>query len=259
MKKFFSIVVALALLPVAAATAQTTFTYTAASGVSLFTAVPATATATSGAARLPNFSGTGTLTVTGAGITGSPSGCTVALKYQGNNSTTPTSAVATIGFTPGNSAQTFNVAPAVATGDQYVATYSCGTYPTAGAITASFSPFTTASADPCSSGAKSSVAISQASAGTTQLVALASGKAIYVCGATDGSAGTTPSILLEYGTGISCGTGTTALTGAIPFTSGSAVNIGTSGATVAQAPAGNALCMLTVGIGHYGVLQYVQQ
>lgn len=258
MKKFISVLAALVLVP-AAAFAQTTFTYTAASGVSLFNAQSATAAATGGPARLPNFSGSGTLTVTGAGITGSPSGCAVALEYQGNNSTTPTAAVATVDFTPGNTAQTFAVSPSAPTGDQYVAVYSCATYPTAGTVTVSFSPLSVASADPCASAAKSSVAISQAAAGTTQLVAPVAGKSVYVCGATDGSAGTTPSILLEYGTGTTCGTGTTSLTGAIPFTSGSAVNIGTAGATVAQAPVGNALCMLTVGAGHYGVLTFVQQ
>ena len=74
--------------------------YTAQSGVSLLTGVTAAATPTSGAVRLPTFGGTGTLNITESGITGSPSGCTVALSYQQNNATVKTAAVATISFTP---------------------------------------------------------------------------------------------------------------------------------------------------------------
>jgi len=257
MKKFLITLAALFALPIAAA-AQSTFVYSAASGVSLLTGTPATATAT-GQARLPNFSGAGTLGVTETGVTGSPSGCAISLAYQQNNATTPSAAVFAQSFTPSTGTQTFAVAPSSPSGDNYVATYTCATYPTAGALNVSFSPLATASADPCSSSAKSSVAISQASAGTVQLVALSTGKKVYVCGVTDGSAGTTPSISLEYGTGSSCATGTAELTGAVPFTSGSAINIGSGAGTVAAAPTGNAVCALTVGNGHYGVLSYVQQ
>lgn len=61
----------------------------------------------------------------------------------------------------------------------------------------------------------SSVAISQASATTTELVALTAGQSIYVCGwdiNVIGAAGP-PTWKLVYGTGANCGTGTTDLGG----------------------------------------------
>jgi hypothetical protein len=240
-------------------------------GVSLFNSTPATATATSAVAKLPTFSGYGTLTITGAGITGSPSGCTITLAYQGNNSTTAGATVATISFTPSTGVQTFNVVPSVPTGDNYVATLGgCSPYPTAGTITASFSPLTvvvaanlSGTSDPCQNSGilKSSAAVSITTATTTQLVALSAGKSVYVCGFT-ASLGLSDSIVFEYGTGSACGTGTTALTGA--FTSDAAViaapaTLGGEG-TRMTAPSGNALCALTTGTGGIkGVVQYVQQ
>ena len=116
-------------------------TYVAQSGVSLFTAVTATATHTSTAVRLPTFSGVGNISITGVGITGSPSGCTIALAYEQNNATSATAAVATISFTPAVSVQQAVVSPTTTTGDNYVATYACSsTYPTAGTLYVSFSP-----------------------------------------------------------------------------------------------------------------------
>jgi len=106
----------------------------------LFNATAATATATSSAVRIPSFSGNGTLQITGASITGSPSGCHIALAYQPYTGSPPSSTEATISFTPGNSTQLFAVNPTDPSGDQYVATYTCGTYPTAGTISASFAP-----------------------------------------------------------------------------------------------------------------------
>ena len=61
--------------------------------------------------------------------------------------------------------------------------------------------------------AGASVPINISSATTTQLVAAASGKAIYVT-AWDVIAAGTGNITLEYGTGSNCGAGTTPLTGA---------------------------------------------
>jgi hypothetical protein len=232
--------------------------YTAKAGVSLLTGISATATAT-GQARLPDFSGSGTLNITGVGITGSPSGCTVTLAYQQNNAVTAGAVVSTTSFTPAVSVQQFGVAPTVLTGDNYVAVFACSTYPTAGTLNISFSPAAVASFDPCLAGAKKSFAISIASAGTTQLVALSTGKSIYVCGFIDGSAGTTPSVELEYGTGSSCGTGTTALTGPVVFVTSTVVNFGAGGATITSTPVSNALCAVTVGATHEGVLTYVQQ
>lgn len=261
MKKFIGILAAalLAMLPLAAQTPSVS--YNAQAGVSFFTAAPATATAVSGPQRLPNFSGLGTLTITGVGITGSPSGCTVALAYQGNNAASAGSATATVAFTPAVSVQQFTVSPGVTTGDQLVATFACSsTYPTAGTITASFSPYVPISADPCLTAPKSSAVVAQASAGTTQLVTLSATKAIYVCGFTASMIGTTPTLTLEYGGSTTC-TSPTALTGTISVTTGTNFNLGWGGELV-SVPAGSGLCVVGTGnsgSGIQGVLTYVQQ
>ena len=264
MKKFLGILFAVATLP-AVMVAQT---YTAQSGVSLFTTQPATATATSGAVRLPGFSGVGTLNITGTGITGSPSGCSIALAYEQNNATTATSAVATISFTPAVSVQQLSVVPTIPSGDNYVATYTCSTYPTAGYISVSFSPIPTnvltnvsGIGDPCKNpaAATSSVVVNTNGAGTTQLVALSAGKQVYVCQFIVTVSATTATAVLEYGTGASCGMGTTALTGAMAGAANTAIYVGWGGAVV-TAPAGNALCLVNGGTGtQTGVLSYVQQ
>jgi hypothetical protein len=248
MKKFMGVLAAaLFALPIMAQTS-----YTSQSGVSLFSGVPATATQ-AGTSRLPNFSGTGVLTITESGITGSPSGCTVTLKYKGNNTATAGAVVSTTSFTPSTGVQTFTVLPTALTGDNYVATYACTTYPTAGAITASFSPVATVSADPCFTSPKSS-AVVNAGAATVQLVPLAAGKAVYVCGGTVVPTGT---VALEYGTGTLCATGLTALTGTMVPTSGSIVTLNGEG-TRFVAPAGTALCLVS-GTTAQGVVSYVQQ
>lgn len=107
-----------------------------------FNAVTATATHTSTAIRIPNLSGYGTLTLTGSGITGSPSGCQIALEYQQSTGTTASSAFATQSFTPSNAYQSFTIAPSAgfASGDTLIAVYTCSVYPTAGTLTATFDP-----------------------------------------------------------------------------------------------------------------------
>lgn len=124
--------------------------------------------------------------------------------------------------------------------------------------------------DPCSYAAKSSVPISITSATTTSLVALSGSTVIYVCGfsLTISQVVTTANtFVLEYGTGATCGTGTTALTGTFGaggVTAGIPIVItyGSGNSTVATAPAGNRLCALTAigGSGSFqGILTYVQQ
>ena len=245
-------------------------TYTAQSGVSFFVNTSATATATSGAVRLPNFNGAGTLTVIGTGITGSPSGCTIVLKYSSNAGGGVTSAISTTSFTPATSVQQFTIAPSVANGDRYTAVYSCSsTYPTAGNLYASFSPSSssaggavtvTNSGDPCQNPnvAKSSAVISVSTAGEASLVAGSTGKSIYVCGIVDGSNGTTPALTLQSGTVAGCASGTTAITGAMVFVTSTNINIGWGG-TIVTVPASGVLCALTAGNTHAGVLTYVQQ
>lgn len=255
---FLSVLAAL-LIPVTSL-AQTVTTFQG--GVSLFTLQPATATATSPVTRLPNFSTSGVLTITYSGITGSPSGCTIALASQGNNSTTPTAAIATVTLSPANGVVTALVSASVPAADNLVATYACSsTYPTAGLITVSFSPAGSANADPCGpSASKSSVPLAITTATTTQLVALSAGKKVYVC-AVDASLGLSDTLKLEYGTGSACGTGTTALTGAIASdTAVIQVLAANPSGTLVTAPAGNALCAVSTGTGGIqGVLTYVQQ
>ena len=265
MKKYIAILAAVFLALPIFAQAQT-ITNVANAGVSLLTGVSAKATAVSDAMRLPLTTGAGALNITMSGITGSPSGCTIALAYQQNNATTPGSAVATISFTPATGVQQLVVNPiGVGTGDAYVATYACSTYPTAGLITASFSPAQVVVqanyGDPCKNpnATTSSFSISLASATTTAVAALSAGKSVYVCQFT--VAGTTGgTVQLEYGTGATCGTGTTLLTGAIAVTSAQPISMGWGGSLV-TAPAGNALCLVTGGTSTAvaGFISYIQQ
>lgn len=129
-------------------------------------------------------------------------------------------------------------------------------------------PVLASQADPCTTSQKIVIPINIVTATTTQLLALSAGKAIYVCSSVfviAGSATTAGSILFEYGTGASCGTGTTALTGAmagsttagqptmVPMQAGNGTQIGTI--------AGQALCALTAGTtvsiqGYITVVQF---
>lgn len=124
--------------------------------------------------------------------------------------------------------------------------------------------------DPCSdvSAIKSSATVNISSATTTQLVALSGTTSVYVCGyQLAAGAGTNPSIQFEYGTGASCGTGTTALTGAMA--TGVTVSTTVAGpvfsagpdATVLKTPSGNALCLVSGGTtpNWQGFISYVQQ
>jgi hypothetical protein len=209
--------------------------------------------------RLPNFSGSGTLNITETGITGSPSGCAIALKYQQNNATTSTT-VATVSFTPATGVQQLAVTPTTLTGDNYVATYSCSTYPTAGSISISFSPILAIAQDPCLIAPKTSAVINLTTTSSTQLVALAAGKKVYVCGLAISSAATAgTTITVNYGTGTACATGTVALTGAIPLGQYTPLVLASDGSEF-TAPVGNALCATASATGGIaGVLTYVQQ
>jgi hypothetical protein len=118
--------------------------------------------------------------------------------------------------------------------------------------------------DPCGSWgvAKQSVVINLASATTTQLVALSAGQTIFICGYNFTMVGAAETITFEYGTGASCGTGTTALTGAIADGTASDISVTYGGGemTIFSTPSANALCALTTGtVGIQGVLTYVQR
>lgn len=89
-----------------------------------------------------------------------------------------------------------------------------------------------------------SVAINVSTATTTQLVALSGTTLIYVT-SYDVIAGGTGNITFVYGTGASCGTGTTSLTGAYPLTAQAGIAKGSGIGTILRVPAGNALCVTT--------------
>jgi hypothetical protein len=106
--------------------------------------------------------------------------------------------------------------------------------------------------------AGASVPINISTATMTQLIALASGKAIYVT-AWDVIAAGTGNITLEYGTGSNCGTGTTPLTGAYNLTAQMGLAKGNGLGPVLFVPAGNALCALTsAAVQMSGSLSYTQ-
>ena len=116
----------------------------------LLSAIAATGTQTSSAVKIPIQSATGSLVITGSGITGSPSGCQIALELQQSTGAPASAAYFTQAFTPANSYQGFYAYPAgslgLAAGDNLIAVYSCSTtYPSAGTITVTFSPTPTAS------------------------------------------------------------------------------------------------------------------
>jgi hypothetical protein len=100
-----------------------------------------------------------------------------------------------------------------------------------------------------------SVPIEVSAAGTVQLVAAVSGKAIYVID-WDIVAGGTGTFALVYGTSPNCATETTFLTGTYPATA----QFGRAGAGHLFVPAGYALCIVTTGAAaSQGFVAYAQQ
>lgn len=149
------------------------------------------------------------------------------------------------------------------------ATLGASSFPPTSTTTVSIAN-TVGSGDPCQNPAvaKSSVSIAISSATTTQLVALSGSTIVYVCGFTASAiAGTNPSLQFEYGTGSSCGTGTTVLTGAmatgvtVSATAPGPIFTDPRGATAFKTAAGNALCAVTAGTtpNFQGYLTFVQQ
>jgi hypothetical protein len=106
--------------------------------------------------------------------------------------------------------------------------------------------------------ADASVKIDVSAATTTQLVALSSGKKIYVT-AWDVIAAGTGNLKLVYGTGANCGTGTTDLTGAYNLTAQAGLSKGNGLGAVLVVPASNALCVTTsAAVQMSGSLAYTQ-
>jgi hypothetical protein len=87
-----------------------------------------------------------------------------------------------------------------------------------------------------------STQIAMSTATTSQIVALVSGKAIYVCGFVIGGGGATTAKVV-YGTGTNCATGQVSLTPAFTLASATTVNLGGGLGYVMKAPSGNALCV----------------
>ena len=289
MKKFLFTLAALFALP-ALAIAQYSPTYTAQAGITLAVQSPATVTFTSPVVRLPNFNAAGTLTVVGAGITGSPSGCQVRLYYQ-TNAGGNTSVISTTAITPATSTQTFSISPSIANGDNVYAIYNCTvTYPTAGLISMTLSPSggaggavtitsgavttitnpvtvnqanTPGTTDPCLNPSllKSSAIVNiSGAAGTTELVAPSGSKAVYLCYFHASFVGTAPTYYLEYGISTAC-TGTTALTGTMAVPTTTFDTLGHGNGSVVATPASQGLCLVAGGTtpSIQGVITYVQQ
>ena len=102
------------------------------------------------------------------------------------------------------------------------------------------------------------VAINVSTAVTTQIVALSSGKAIYVLN-WSALAAAADNITWEYGTGTLCATGTTALSGAYNLGTNGGMVVGNGAATVLFVPASNALCLVTSAATQLsGSLSYYQ-
>lgn len=106
--------------------------------------------------------------------------------------------------------------------------------------------------------ASNSVAISISTATTTQLIALSSGKNIFVSSWNVISGGT-GNFTLVYGTGTNCGTGTTSLTGAYPLIAQAGISVGSGLGITLVVPRGNALCATTsAAVQMSGSVSYVQ-
>lgn len=109
--------------------------------VNLLNASSATATATGSAVRISTLSASGTLSLTFASITGSPATCTVQLINYDSLSHAINNGPA-LSITVANGTSTFSIKPVSGLQNAALmsATYTCGTFPTAGTITADFAP-----------------------------------------------------------------------------------------------------------------------
>ncbi len=109
--------------------------------VNLFNAASATATQTSSVTRNSTFGQYGTLIVTWASITGSPSGCAIQVKSADSQGNLVNNGAA-VAVTPANGTSGINFTPAssLQTASQIQAVYACTVYPGAGTLTLDFAP-----------------------------------------------------------------------------------------------------------------------
>lgn len=87
-----------------------------------------------------------------------------------------------------------------------------------------------------------SAVLSMSTATTTQAIALASGKSVYVCGFVL-NAGGTATVKLVQGTGSNCGSGQSNLTPAFNLTAGGNVALGNSLGRLLKSNSGSAVCV----------------
>jgi len=104
-----------------------------------------------------------------------------------------------------------------------------------------------------------SVPISTASSGNTQLVGLTASQIIYACGYDFIAAGTV-NVKFTYGTGASCGTGTTDITGAYNLTAQTGLARTNAGHVQFKGAVSNAACInLSTTVQVSGLFTYVKQ
>lgn len=104
----------------------------------------------------------------------------------------------------------------------------------------------------------SSAAISTAASGSTEIVALTASQTIYICGY-NWMANGTVNVKLVYGTGASCATGPTDLTGAYNHTAQTGIAVTSPFWTGIKTASANALCInLSAAIQVSGVVMYTK-
>lgn len=99
------------------------------------------------------------------------------------------------------------------------------------------------------------VSIAGTVAGSTQIVTAPAGKQIVVT-AIQMMPVATAVVTYTYGTGTNCGTGTGSLTGAMTFSAGQILNMGSGNGPVMIVPAGNNLCVTIATAAAPGSLVY---
>lgn len=109
--------------------------------VNLFNAQAATGTATSSVVRVSTFGASGTLYFTYAGITGSPSGCTLQIQNVDSlGNVINNGGAATLSPANGTVSLTFNAGTNLGTTPQMKAVYACSVYPSTGTLSVDYSP-----------------------------------------------------------------------------------------------------------------------
>lgn len=99
--------------------------------------------------------------------------------------------------------------------------------------------------------ASGSKKVSISTATTTEVIALVTGKPIYITSFGIHSAGTTTTKFV-YGTGTNCGTGTTDLTDVFDLTASDGMVLGNGTGMVLYVPPGNAFCVTNTAAVHVG-------